>query len=36
MSLAAPVAAPTALAMPLLEARNVSRSFQVSAGVFRA
>ena len=36
MSLAAPVVAQTVQPMPLLEARNVSRIFQVSAGLFKA
>ena len=37
MSLAAaPVATPFADQAPLLEARNVSRTFQVSAGIFKA
>jgi peptide/nickel transport system ATP-binding protein len=36
MSLAAPLIAQSAQPMPLLEARNVSRSFQISAGLFKA
>ena len=36
MSLAAPLSAQTADLAPLLEARNVSRTFHVSAGMLRA